>query len=306
MNTILAPVIEYMGKSVAVQADETVLNALLRAGIDVPFSCKAGSCQTCLLQCLEGEMPERSQRGLSDTLRAKAYFMPCRCKPVGDMHVSPMKAEDRLAEAPKAASAPEAVAAMGPAAPEIPYPDTDPALWMELQQGGDKVRKVLEDFYGMVFADDALAPFFERITQEHVTDKQYSFMKRCLLGEKVYFGNRPRNAHHWMVISDELMDYRQALMLKALLANGLTQNQVDRWVRVEEHFRGDMVKKEAWPKRVEGQDVIPEGFSLEVMLEGTVCDYCQAEIVAGTAVVYDHRRGLVSCPACASDAPRLK
>jgi ferredoxin/truncated hemoglobin YjbI len=296
VNTVLAPVIGYRGKSVTVQADETVLNALLRAGIDVPFSCKAGSCHTCLLQCLEGEIPERAQRGLADDLRAKAYFLPCKCKPVGNMQLSPMNPADRLIEPPKVAPLPEA-------APDIPYPDTDPALWMELQQDGDKVRRILEDFYEMVFADDALVPFFESVTKEHVTDKQYSFMKQCLLGEKVYFGNRPRNAHHWMIISDELMDYRQALMLKALLANGLTQDQVDRWVRVEEHFRGDMVKKQAWPKRIGDQEVVLEGFAREVLLVGTVCDYCQAEIDAGTMVVFHRRRGLVSCPACAGLGP---
>ena len=53
----------------------------------------------------------------------------------------------------------EVVADVEQAGPDIPYPETDPALWMELQQGGDKIRKVLEDFYSLVYADDALAPF---------------------------------------------------------------------------------------------------------------------------------------------------
>ncbi len=215
------------------------------------------------------------------------------------MHLAPASADDLLTEETGAPPLPETPPATGPAAPEIPYPDTDPALWMELQQGGDKVRKVLEDFYDMVYADDQLAPFFDNVKKEHVTDKQYTFMKRCLLGEKVYFGNRPRNAHHWMIISDELMDHRQALMLKALLANGLTQDQVDRWVPFEEHFRGDIVKKETWPKRVGDQDVAFEGFGREVFSIDLICDYCHSEIPAGTSVVVHHRRGLVSCPSCA-------
>ncbi|MBB5374350.1 2Fe-2S iron-sulfur cluster-binding protein [Acidocella aromatica] len=293
MTETHAPVVTYMGRSVAVRTNETVLNALLRAGIEVPFSCKAGSCQTCLLKCLEGELPERTQRGLSETLRAKSYFMPCRCKPAGDMQLAPVNADDLLAEKASAA----------PTESEIPYPETDPALWMELQQDGDKVRKILEAFYDMVYADEQLAPFFENVQKEHVTDKQYVFMKRCLLGEKVYFGNRPRNAHHWMIISDELMDHRQALMLKSLRANGLTQDQIDRWVRFEEHFRGDIVKQETWPKRMGGQDIVFEGVGQEVFPIALICDYCHAEIPAGTTVVVHHRRGLVSCPACASGAP---
>lgn len=295
MNTALLPVVTYLGHSVAVQEGETVLNALLRAGVDVPFSCKAGSCQTCLMTCLEGELAERTQRGLSDGLRAKGYFMPCRCKPVGDMRLAPIDETDRPAKA-----APEMVVEVAEAAPEIPYPDTDPEFWRELQQDGDRVRKILEDFYGLVYADEALAPFFESISKEHIIDKQYTFLRRCLLGERVFLGNRPRNAHYWMVITDELMDYRQGLMLKALQDNGLTQDQIDRWMALEEHFRGDIVKKATLPLRIGEQEFVIEGLAREVLTVATLCDYCQAEIPAGTLVVFHRRRGLVSCPACAS------
>lgn len=288
--------LHYGERAVSPLPGESVLNALLRAGIDVPFSCKAGVCHTCLAQCTQGEIPERAQRGLAPALLAKRYFLPCKCKAVGDMTLAPAAPAD-LSEEP--CDEPAVLAE----AFELPYPEPDPELWMALQDGR-LVRQVLEDFYDRVYADPLLSPFFERVTKDRVTDKQYSFMKQCITGEKVYFGQRPRNAHHWMIISDALFDHRQALMLQALQAQNLTPDQIDRWVRIEEHFRADMVKTEVWPRRLGDEEVLTEGFARETLLEATVCDHCGAEIDAGTTVAYHRRLGQVSCRVCASDAAR--
>lgn len=289
--------LRYGERAVAPLPGETALNALLRAGIDVPFSCKAGVCHTCLMQCTEGEIPERAQRGLAADLLAKRYFLPCKCKAVGDMTLVPAAPADLPgAEEP---AEPVVVAA----AFELPYPEPDPELWTALQDGR-LVRLVLEDFYDRVYADPLLSPFFERVTKDRVTDKQYSFMRQCLTGEKVYFGQRPRNAHHWMIISEGLFDHRQALMLQALQAQNLTPGQISRWVRVEEHFRSDMVKTEVWPRRIGDEDILTEGFASETLMEATVCDHCGAEIAAGTTVAYHRRLGQVSCRVCASEAAR--
>jgi ferredoxin/truncated hemoglobin YjbI len=291
--------LRYGDRAVTPLPGETVLNALLRAGIDVPFSCKAGACHTCLSRCTEGDIPERAQRGLAPHLLEKRYFLPCKCKAVTDMTLTAAQAPDLLA--PAEVLAPEVLEAP-PAAPlsgELPYPAPDPELWAELQDG-QTARRVLEDFYDRVYADALLSPFFERVTKDRVTDKQYSFMRQCVTGEKVYFGQRPRNAHHWMIISEALFDHRQALMLQALQACGLTPGQVKRWVRIEEHFRPDMVKSEVWPRRVGDEDILTEGFASETLTDATVCDHCGAEIAAGTTVAYHRRLGQVSCRVCAS------
>jgi|SRR5579875_1621202 ferredoxin-NADP reductase/ferredoxin len=73
---------------------QTVLAALLAAGVDAPYSCRAGLCHTCLHQVIEGTVPEASQAGLSDAQKAQGYFMPCVCVPkeplkivrAGDLH----------------------------------------------------------------------------------------------------------------------------------------------------------------------------------------------------------------------------
>lgn len=290
--------LRYGERAVTPLLGETVLNALLRAGIDIPFSCKAGACHSCLSRCTEGSIPERAQRGLAAHLLEKSYFLPCKCKAVNDMTIAPADAADLVS--PEVFDEP--VAAL--VSSELPYPPADPEFWTELKDG-KTVRRVLEDFYDRVYADPLLSPFFERVTKDRVTDKQYSFMKQCVTGEKVYFGDRPRNAHHWMIISDALFDHRQSLMLQALQAQHLSPEQIGRWVRIEEHFRPDMVKTEVWPRRVGGEDVFTEGFASETLMDATVCDHCGTEIAAGTTVAYHRRLGQVSCHVCASGMPNV-
>jgi NAD(P)H-flavin reductase len=67
--------------------DESVLDALLRNGVEVPFSCKSGVCQTCLMRCTQGKVPEVAQQELKPNLRRQGYFLPCQCIPQGNMRV---------------------------------------------------------------------------------------------------------------------------------------------------------------------------------------------------------------------------
>ncbi|MEQ1661015.1 MAG: group 1 truncated hemoglobin, partial [Hylemonella sp.] len=182
---------------------------------------------------------------------------------------------------------------------EVRPPPADPALWAELGDGR-VVRQVLEAFYARVYEDERLRHFFEGVTLDRSIDKQYSFLKQCMTGEKVYMGDRPRNAHHWMIISNELFDYRQQLMVETLRSHGLSAAQIARWTRYEEVFRPDMVKSEPWPRRMGGVDVMREGFDEEELLVDSVCDYCGEEVLSGTRVLFHRRLGKIGCSGCAS------
>ena len=81
----MSHVLSFEGGRVETQNDESVLNALLRAGLNPAFSCKSGSCQTCMLQAESGDIPERAQRVLPMHLRRLRYFLPCRCMPTSAM-----------------------------------------------------------------------------------------------------------------------------------------------------------------------------------------------------------------------------
>jgi NAD(P)H-flavin reductase/ferredoxin len=89
------PTIHYAGQDLAVRPGETVLDCMLRNGIAISHSCKAGACQSCLVKGSGGPVPEAAQRGLKDTLRAQGYFLACSCLPIGDITVSPVGPAER-------------------------------------------------------------------------------------------------------------------------------------------------------------------------------------------------------------------
>ncbi len=70
------------------QQNETVLDALLREKIDIPYGCRYGACQSCMVRSLEGEPPADAQNGLKDVLRDQNYFLACLCYPEQDMKIS--------------------------------------------------------------------------------------------------------------------------------------------------------------------------------------------------------------------------
>jgi ferredoxin-NADP reductase/ferredoxin len=81
-------VITFEGKTIALQPGQTVLAGLEAAGVKVETSCRAGVCQSCLMQVVEGAPPKRSQQGLSPSQVARGLFMACVCTPDGDMAVA--------------------------------------------------------------------------------------------------------------------------------------------------------------------------------------------------------------------------
>ena len=367
------PRIEFEDEAVATREGETVLDALLRQGVAVPFSCKGGSCLTCLMQCTLGTVEASWQAGLSDDLQRKRYFLPCQCRPDGDMAVRGPQPADLLtpsyfceataldgglvqliiepqrtlryrtgqtvhvvsgeavecvltltsdpdkdfvliaqADAEQAALLPSwaqpgaefghEFELRGPfderLPQELPYPSPDPELWVALDDGR-LARQVFEAFYAKVYADEQLSPFFAKVTMARAIDKQFSFFKQCVTGEKSYMGDRPRNAHHWMIITHALFDHRQTLMRETLQEHGLSDALVARWQRFEEYFRPDMVKSTVWPKQVGEELVMQHGFSTEVLGEASLCDHCGAEIAAGQTVQLHQRLGTIACTTCA-------
>ncbi len=180
------------------------------------------------------------------------------------------------------------------------YPDPDPELWKGLDEGR-LLSAVLVDFYNHVYDDPLLSPFFEGATKQRLIEKQYNFMCQVLTGEDVYFGERPRNAHHWMVISDELLDHREALMESSLRRFGVPEHLIRRYRALEEIYRKDIVKDKPWKKILFGKEMPVEGFDEMVMDDATLCDSCQQEISVGERVQYHVRLGKVYCKACRQD-----
>lgn len=81
------PIIAYQGNQYASLVDETVLDCLQRHGCDVSFSCKAGACQSCLMQARAGAPPATAQAGLKPGLKQQGYFLSCQWRPENDISV---------------------------------------------------------------------------------------------------------------------------------------------------------------------------------------------------------------------------
>ena len=124
--------------------------------------------------------------------------------------------------------------------------EPDPVFYAAM--GGDEMLAlVLNAFYDRVFVDPVLAHFFADTDRETLKGKQFTFLKQRFTGERVYMGQRPRNAHHRMVISDEEFDYRAEVLRETLCAHGLLPEHVEKWMRVEEIFRRQIVKTAPQP-----------------------------------------------------------
>lgn len=79
------PTIEFEGGQYQSEPGESVLDCLLRYGVSVNYSCKAGLCQSCMMVAVEGKPTTASQEGIRDTLKAQDYFLMCSCVPETDM-----------------------------------------------------------------------------------------------------------------------------------------------------------------------------------------------------------------------------
>lgn len=80
--------------SVTCGDNESLLQAWLRQGIAAKFSCRGGSCHTCMLRCVSGTLPPRAQHGIAPHLQEKGYFLPCLCQPTSPLSVAPVCVED--------------------------------------------------------------------------------------------------------------------------------------------------------------------------------------------------------------------
>ncbi|MBW4573922.1 MAG: ferredoxin--nitrite reductase [Aphanothece sp. CMT-3BRIN-NPC111] len=72
------------GKEVACLADESILEVAEREGVDIPSSCRSGSCGTCKQKLLEGEVEyEGDPEALEDSDREQGFILTCIGRPMG-------------------------------------------------------------------------------------------------------------------------------------------------------------------------------------------------------------------------------
>jgi ring-1,2-phenylacetyl-CoA epoxidase subunit PaaE len=71
-------------REVPVAEDESILDAALRAGMDLPFACKGGMCSTCRAKLVEGEATMDVNYSLEPWELKAGFILTCQARPVSD------------------------------------------------------------------------------------------------------------------------------------------------------------------------------------------------------------------------------
>ncbi|MCL4163615.1 UNVERIFIED_CONTAM: hypothetical protein GTU68_016329 [Idotea baltica] len=71
---------------VATDGDSDLLDLAEVNGIEIDYSCRSGSCQSCRVKCTSGEV-EMDDADLEDDERAEGWILPCVAYPKSDLTI---------------------------------------------------------------------------------------------------------------------------------------------------------------------------------------------------------------------------
>ena len=108
--------------------------------------------------------------------------------------------------------------------------------------GKEMLKKVHKLFYDKLYEHPWLKNFFLHIEQELIENQQTDFMVSNMGGGKIYSGGMPKNVHRHMYITEELFDLRTKILKESILACGVKEALVERWIRIDSAFKHSLVK----------------------------------------------------------------
>jgi ring-1,2-phenylacetyl-CoA epoxidase subunit PaaE len=77
-------IIDGKRREVPVAEDESILDAALRAGMDLPFACKGGMCSTCRAKLVEGDARMEVNYSLEPWELDAGFILTCQARPTSD------------------------------------------------------------------------------------------------------------------------------------------------------------------------------------------------------------------------------
>jgi ring-1,2-phenylacetyl-CoA epoxidase subunit PaaE len=83
-KAMAALVIDGKRREVPVAEGEAILDAALRAGMDLPFACKGGMCSTCRAKLVEGEAQMEVNYSLEPWELKAGFILTCQARPTSD------------------------------------------------------------------------------------------------------------------------------------------------------------------------------------------------------------------------------
>lgn len=110
--------------------------------------------------------------------------------------------------------------------------------------GGEEiVIKVHQRFYDVIFDEPWLETFFFGKSKEALVKKQTEFMIAAFNGPNNYTGDTPAFVHMHMFITSEMIEVRERILRACIIAEGLSEEIADKWLKVDHSFKAAIVKK---------------------------------------------------------------
>jgi hemoglobin len=120
------------------------------------------------------------------------------------------------------------------------------------------ILKINQIFYDKVYEHPWLKDIFKVIKQEIIESQQTDFIVGAMGGPMRYCGRSPKDAHPHMVVTEEMWDLREALLIEAFEETDCPEEIRERWLKVDMSFKAHIIQPdpEKCQKRYASDEII--------------------------------------------------